>query len=291
MEALRTMVEGVDQGSFTRAASTLGRSQSAISMQLKKLEERAGVPLFERKGRGLVPTEAGELLLTYARKIIGLNDEAAVSLGVIKAEASVKLGLPQDFFEDILPDTITAFEGRFDNVHVEVRAGRNFLLEEEVIAGRLDAAIAFFPPDSKAHGELIATLPTFWVESSDCSFRTDQERVPLVLFDHPCLFRSTALKALEECGMTWRVVLTTPSLPGIWAAVRAGMGISLRTRYKIPEGVRILRNNCDLPVPPPVEVRLLTSSETSPAGRTLGEVLRETAYSRVSPLGVESVVA
>ncbi|WP_417772721.1 LysR family transcriptional regulator [Stappia sp.] len=288
MEALRTMVEGVEQGSFTRAASRLGRSQSAISMQLKKLEERAGVPLFVRKGRGLVPTEAGEVLLTFARKIIALNDEAALSLGVIQAEASVKLGLPQDFFEDILPDTITAFEDRLENVHVEVRAGRNFLLEEEVNAGRLDAAIAFFPQGSHAHGDLIATLPTFWVGGDGCRVRPGKDRLPLVLFDHPCLFRSTALKALEDGNLNWRVVLTTPSLPGIWAAVRAGKGISLRTRHGIPEGVSVLRNDTGFPKPPPVEVRLLTAADMSASGRKLGEILREVAASHLAPLALSS---
>lgn len=290
-EALRAMVEGVELGSFTRAASTLGRSQSAVSMQLKKLEERAGVPLFVRKGRGLVLTEAGEVLLTYARKIIALNDEAAVSLGVIEAESSVKLGLPQDFIEDILPDTIKAFEECFDNVHVDVRAGRNFLLEEEVSAGRLDAAIAFFPRGSKTQGELIATLPTFWMGSSDCELRAGPGRVPLVLFDHPCLFRSTALKALEDRNMSWRVVLTTPSLPGMWAAVRAGMGISLRTRHRMPDGVKVLGDNSGLPMAPPVEVRLLTPPESSPAGKKLAEVLRETAFHNLSPLAASAVVA
>ncbi|NGX97741.1 MAG: LysR family transcriptional regulator, partial [Candidatus Afipia apatlaquensis] len=104
MDALRTMVLGLELGSFARAASQLGRSQSAISMQLKKLEEQAGQSLFRRNGRGLVPTEAGDSLLMYARRIIALNDEAAASVGATTAAASVRMGLPQDFFEDVMPD-------------------------------------------------------------------------------------------------------------------------------------------------------------------------------------------
>src|SRR4051794_9352209 len=97
MDALRAMVVGTELGSFARAAAQLGRSQSAISMQLKKLEEQAGKPLFRRNGRGLTPTEAGDALLTYARRIISLNDEAAVSLGATADAAAVRVGLPQDF--------------------------------------------------------------------------------------------------------------------------------------------------------------------------------------------------
>src|ERR1700745_721111 len=94
MDALRTMVVGTELGSFARAASQLGRSQSAVSMQLKKVEQPAGAPLFRRNGRSLVPTEAGDVLLAYARRIIALNDEAAASIGAAVAAASVRMGLP-----------------------------------------------------------------------------------------------------------------------------------------------------------------------------------------------------
>jgi|SRR5271168_5203365 len=103
MDALRTMVVGVELGNFARAATQLGRSQSAVSMQLKKLEQQADRPLFRRNGRSLVPTEAGDALLEYARRIIALNDEAAASLGTIAA-ASLRIGMPQDFVEDVIPD-------------------------------------------------------------------------------------------------------------------------------------------------------------------------------------------
>lgn len=286
IDALRTMVEGIDLGSFTIAASKLGRSQSAISMQLKKLEDRSGVQLFTRKGRGLVPTEAGEILLAFARKIVALNDEAAVALGIIGSEASVKLGLPQDFFDIILPDTINAFEAHYESVHVDVRAGRNYMLADDVQAGRVDAAIAFFPDGSNGHGDLIATLPLHWICSDDLSSCFDGDRLPLVLFDHPCLFRSAALAALEKSDFNWRVALTTPSLPGIWAAVRAGQGISLRTLHGLPEGVRVAPSNLGLPTPPSIEVRLLTNTSSSSASQTLADTLRTVACAHLAALSV-----
>ena len=153
MDALRTIVVGAELKSFARAALQLGRSQSAISMQLKKLEEQAGRTLFRRTGRGLVPTEAGDALLTYARRIIALNDEAAAFLGSTATAAAVRIGLPQDFFDDVMPEAIKRFSRERPGVHVEVSAGRNPAFEEEVRAGRLDVAITYFPSGSEAVAE------------------------------------------------------------------------------------------------------------------------------------------
>ncbi len=104
-----------------------------------------------------MPTEAGEALLAYARRIIALNDEAAASLGATASPASVRVGLPQDFVEDVLPDVIKRFSGKRPNVHVEVRAGRNYDLDEDVRAGRLDVAIAFSRPGSNTHGARVGS--------------------------------------------------------------------------------------------------------------------------------------
>ena len=119
--ALRMIVAGAELGSFARAAARLGRSQSAVSMQLKKLEEQTGKALFRRSGRGLVPTEAGDALLAYARRIIALNDEAAASLGAIPA-ATVRLGLPQDFAEDVLPEHNVGARHSIDQTAVHHRS-------------------------------------------------------------------------------------------------------------------------------------------------------------------------
>lgn len=283
IDALRTMVVGVEMESFTRAASHLGRSQSAVSMQIKKLENRAGKPLFIRQGRGLVPTEAGEKLLVFARKIIALNDEAAIALGVGEAESGVRLGLPQDFFDVVLPQTIEKFSAATKNVHVDVRAGRNFALEEEVYAGRLDAAIVFFPEGSRGHGELLARLPTYWLAAENSQALASSKKLPLVLYHHPCLFRTTALKALESGNRHWRIALTTPSLQGVWAALHARQGITLRTLYQVPKGVRQLPADLNLPPSDPVELRLIVSRDMSPAAKELCAALRATAFSELAP--------
>lgn len=273
MDALRTMVVGAELRSFARAASQLGRSQSAVSMQLKKLEQQAGRPLFHRRGRGLVPTEAGDALLAYARRIIALNDEAAASLGATAAAASVRMGLPQDFFEDVMPETILRFSRLRPGVHVEVCAGRNYALEDEVRAGRLDVALAFFQSGSDRHGTRVGSLPMRWYGAKALARPAADEPIPLVLYDHPCLFRQTALQTLESNGLRWRLCLTTPSLPGVWGALRSGYGISARTPHRIPAGIRDIGVEFGLPDLPPIELRMLTASELSPAASDLREVL------------------
>lgn len=282
MDALRTIVTGTDLGSFARAAVQLGRSQSAVSMQLKKLEHQAGTPLFERKGRGLVPTEAGEALIAYARRILALNDEAALSVGAATTMASVRLGLPQDFFDDVMPATLTAFGRAQTNVHVDVRAGENHSIAEEVRAGRLDAALAFFRPGSPREGETLCELPMRWLAPAGAADRIPDGPLPLVLFNHPCLFRQATLAALDQGRLRWRAALTTPSLPAIWAALRAGLGLAVRTDHGRPEDIDSVGEDLGLPKLPSVELRLLRAPNLSPAADKLAEVLRKETLDRLT---------
>jgi DNA-binding transcriptional LysR family regulator len=282
MDALRTAVAGVELGSFARAAGKLGRSQSAVSMQLKKLEQQAGKQLFKRSGRGLALTEAGELLLAYARRIIALNDEVAASLGSIAAEAAVRIGLPQDFVEDVLPEVLTSFAQERPEIHVELRAGRNYQIEDEVRSGRLDLGLAFCMPQSTAEGKLIARLPLRWLASPKLGARHSNRAIPLVLFDYPCLFRQTALAALEQASMPWRLAFTTPSLPGVWGALRKGLGISARTIHRLPVQISEVDRSWGLPGLPAIEVRLFAATDISPAAYLLQTIFVRTLRERLS---------
>ncbi len=282
IDALRAVLAGIELRSFARAAVELGRSQSAISMQLKKLEQQAGTQLFVRKGRGLVPTEAGELLAAYARQIVALNDEAARSLGAAVSSETVRLGLPQDFFDDVMPATLSDYARDHPGVHVEVRAGPNHMLGEEVRAGRLDGAIVFFPEGSGGEGELLCSLPMRWLVHEDFGGRTEDERVPLVLFDHPCLFRQAALGALDRADKRWRAAVTTPSLPGIWGALRSKLGIAVRTAHGLPADIRCAGEGFGLPKLPAIELRLLRSQNASPAAQDLCDALRRQTIDQIA---------
>lgn len=281
IDALRAVVAGIEERSFARAAVDLGRSQSAVSMQLKKLERQAGTQLFVRKGRGLVPTDAGEALAAYARRIIALNDEAARAVGATVAPETVRVGLPQDFFDDVMPATLQAFSEIHPEIHVAVRAGNNYLLSDEINAGRLDSAIAFFPKGSGAKGELLCEMPTRWLAHESFVEPKEDASVPLVLFNHPCLFRLAALTSLDHAKRRWRAVLTTPSLPAIWAALRSNIGVGVRVEHNVPDDIVDVGNWTCLPSLPPVELRILGSQAASPAAQDLLAVLRQVTTDRL----------
>lgn len=281
IEALRTIVVAAELGSFARAAAQLGRSQSAASMQLKRLEEQAGHSLFRRNGRGLVPTEAGEALLAYARRIVTMHDEAATALGsATAARPAIRLGLPQDFFEDVMPDALAAYSRLCPNAHVEVRAGRNYALQDDVQSGQIDIALAFVRPGRNVAGERITAMPLRWYGNADAARALDgsSPRLPLVLFDHPCLFRQTALQALDHAGIGWRLALTTPSLPGVWAALRFGLGITVRTSHGLPDGLMRLDGLPDLPT---LDLCMFVGSNLSSGAREFVDVLRSATIERV----------
>ena len=282
IDALRAVVAGIDLRSFARAAVQLGRSQSAISMQLKKLERQAGARLFVRKGKGLVPTAAGETLAAYARRIIALNDEAALALGANATQATVRLGLPQDFFDDVMPATLAAHAPAHPGVHVEVRAGPNHTLADDIRAGRLDGAIVFFPADGGGDGDRLCDLPMQWLAHEGFAAGSRTDRIPLVLFDHPCLFRQAALAALDRAGRRWRPAVTTPSLPGIWAALRSHLGVAVRTEHGRPGDIVRVGAEFDLPALPAIEVRMLRSRTAPPAAHALCDILHREAAARIT---------
>lgn len=250
-------------------------------MHLKTLEQQAGRPPFRRDGRSLASTEAGDAPLADARRLVALNDEAAASFGATMVEALVRMGVAQDYFDDVVPDAIARFEDRRPGVHLEVRAGRNFALEEEVRSGRLDVAVAYFLPGPDGHGTRLGSLPLFWSGGGPPEPLDAGGSLPLMLFDHPCLFRQVALQSLERARRPWRVALTTPSLSGVWAALRPGHGATDRTGHKVPAGARNVGVECRLPDLPAIELRLLAADGLSPAAAELRAILEAVVRERV----------
>lgn len=282
IDALRAALIGTELQSFASAAVQLGRSQSAISMQLKKLEQQAGAKLFVRKGRGLVPTEEGEAFLDYARRIVALNDEAAVMLGAKVNTATVRLGLPQDFFDEVMPATLRAFTQDRPDVHVEAHAGPNHVLSEQVAAGRLDVAVALFRQGAASEGEILCELPMRWISRKGGEDIANQDPLPLVLFNHPCHFRQAALGALEKAQKRWRATITTPSLPGIWSSVRSKFGIAVRTEHGMPDDMACLGPEAGLPDLPNIQIRMLLNPNRSALANSLGEILKRETIARIA---------
>ncbi|WP_371230651.1 LysR substrate-binding domain-containing protein [Pseudomonas sp. QE6] len=264
LDVLRTFVTGIEQGSFARAADRLGRSTSAVSAQLKKLEEQAGTPVLRREGRGMALTEAGETLLAYARRLLELNDEAAGALRGGTLEGRVRLGLQEDFGETLLPAVLARFARAHPKVRIEVRTTRNRQLIEGVRNGELDLVLAWETGERTAHMERIGAVPQCWIGAPGSLPVPGAEPLPLVMLEAPCLLRSAATEALDRAGIAWRVAFTSAGLSGIWAAVAAGLGVGLRTPIGLPASVeRLDPERAGLPVMAPLGL-CLHSGEAEP---------------------------
>ena len=256
MDVLRTLVRAHELGTFHRAAMEVGRSQSAVSQQLRRLEEQVGEKLFVKRGRGLVPTEAGEVVLGYARRILGLNDAALRAVRGQLLEGVIRFGLPGDFAESWLPAALGRFNRAHRSVRIEAVVDRNRRLLERLDRGELDLVLAIGSP-SRPDAHLLATLPLVWIGSRSFEpIHAPGAPVPLAVFDSPCFFRQSALAMLDRAGIPSRIAFVSPSLHGLWAAVAAGLGVTLRTAVGLPPGVRVLLDEDGLPAvsEPPLSV-------------------------------------
>jgi DNA-binding transcriptional LysR family regulator len=283
MDVLRTLVIATDLGGFGKAANRLGRTQSAISLQMKKLEEQVGQSLFRRNGRGVALTDVGDVLLGYARRIILMNDEALAAARGGMIGGTVRLGLPQDLAERWLPGVLSRFHGAHPLTHVEAQFGRSRDLREDVAQGALDLALSFGDIDQPEGGhEPLLRLPLAWIGQP--GFVADPDGpLPLALLDAPCLFRQYGIGQLDEARKPWRVAFTSPSLSGLWAAVEAGLGVTLRTRLGVPGGLSILDARSGLPELATVPLLLHVSANgQSPAVERLKAILLE-SLSAVMP--------
>jgi DNA-binding transcriptional LysR family regulator len=245
LDALRTLAVAQDLGGFGRAAQQLGRTPSAISLQMKRLQAEVGVPLFRRQGKRTVLTEQGEIALRYARRVLELNDEMLDTLRGASLSGTVRIGFAQDFVETVLPQTLARFHLLYPLVRLEVKIDRNACLESELDAGKLDLALTLGDA-LKRTGTKIGELPLSWIVSPTFSVRPE-DPLPLVLFEHPCIFRSRALDALDRVGRCWRVAMTSPSVAGLWAAVGVGLGMTVRAKTGVPSAL-----DCTPPGMPPL---------------------------------------
>ncbi|MBY2914878.1 LysR substrate-binding domain-containing protein [Rhizobium leguminosarum] len=283
LDVLRTFSTGMELGNFAKAAERLGRSTSAVSAQLKKLEEQAGTPIFRKAGRGLALTDAGETMLGYARRLLELNDEAAAAVNSVELEGWVRLGLQEDFGETLLPDVLGRFARAHPKVRIEARVVRNAELLERVTSGKLDLALAWSDGTLTAHCERIGEVPMRWIgpaEGQPAWQAASGEPMPLASLEAPCLLRSAATKALDEAGISWRLAFVSPSLGGLWAATAAGLGLTIRTPVGLPAKVRPLAPGAiGLPDLPKLGLVLhRAEAEPQPAAARLAELVLQSVH-------------
>ena len=274
LDVLRSFVTGHDLGSFARAAERLGRSTSAVSAQLKKLEDQVGTEVLRKSGRGLVLTPAGEIVLSYARRLLELNDAAVMAVRGAQLGGSVRIGFQEDFGERVLTEVLGAFARTHPAVTVDARIARNLELERGISEGRLDLALAWHVGPRLQGQEILGRMAMRWIGDSElvAECAKSGRPLPLVAFESPCAMRSSALDALNAKGIPWRIAFTSTSLSGIWAAVGAGLGVTVRTAAGKPTSLPFITG---LPVLPEIDVSLnLAHVESSPLLEQMASVVR-----------------
>ncbi|GGC67213.1 LysR substrate-binding domain-containing protein [Undibacterium terreum] len=289
LDVLRSFVTGIELGSFAKAADKLGRSTSAVSAQLKKLEDQVDAPILRKAGRGLVLTPAGETLLAYARRLLELNDEAATALRGVDLEGWIRLGMPEDFGERVLTDVLGRFTRAHPKVRIEAKVARHAILLDSIASGNLDLALTWDAGVPIPQSETVGELQLRWIGpagSAALPKPTVQDPLPLIAFEAPCLMRTAATAALDQAGIPWRISFASPSLSGIWAAVAAGLGVTVRTDIGLPANLQVLGPDiCPLPALPTLGLIMYRAEDNpSPATQLLGEIMLDAIQSPSRPL-------
>lgn len=257
-DLLRSFVLIADSGSFTRAAAIVGRTQSAISMQVRRLEEIVGRPLFLRDGRRVTLTRHGEYLLEPARQMLALNDQVVAALREPHMSGRIRIGAPDDYATRYLPGILARFAATHPDVQVMVVCEPSVNLRRMLDEDELDLAlvsVGFEPQDN----EVVWRGPLVWVGSAQHRPQ-DQTPLPLVLSHIECSWRKAAERALEELGRPWRLAYTSTSQTGQIAAVLAGLAVGVMTPSLLPEGVRILGERDGFPPLPDFQIALAQSA-------------------------------
>lgn len=257
----------VDAGGFTRAADRLALTQSAVSLQLKRLEAGLGARLMERDARRIRLTDSGETVLPLARRLLALNDDIIAGVVEDSVEGEVRFGAPEDFATVHLPDILGRFAKAHPRVQLNVTCDLTLNLLDGLSRGALDLCLIKRAPLGPDLGVRVWREPLVWVAGPE-SPAQDGGAAPLMLAPAPCVYRSRAIEALESIGRPWRMAYTSPSLAGQYAALRAGLGISVLPREMAPRDLRILTEADGLPRLNDAEVALYRRREAT--GRAIG---------------------
>jgi len=261
-ELLRTFLTAVETGSFTRTGDIVGRSQSAVSLQVRRLEELLDTRLFVRDSQNLRATDEGLVLVGYARRMLALNDEAINCLRQPKVAGSLRLGAPSEYSASLLPVILGEFAQVHPSVMLDVTSDLSKNLLERMDKGDFDIVVALHDDPKDVRGVKVHSDPLVWVTSSDQSMHR-KTPLPLVVAPAPCIYRDHVMQCLSSLEISWRIVYSSSSYNGIVAAVRAGLGVSLLARSTVPERVRHLTEQDGFPDLGKVDVRIHTVPERS----------------------------
>lgn len=263
---LQCFLAAAETGSFSKAAERVGRTQSAISQQIAKLEMMLGKKLLVR-GKAFSLTPEGEIFLSYARQIYALHHQALARFKEPDVEGEVRFGLPENFASIFLSEVLAEFSRIHPQILLNIECDLTLNLFDRFKNKEFDLVLVKMnSPEDFPNGLDVWTEPLKWV--GDNNLVDVRKPLPLVLSPKPCVYRAAAIKALENYGLEWRLVFSSPSFAGTIAAVRAGIGITVMPYTMIPNDLQAINNN-RLPILENTHVSLLKHRADNPAINTL----------------------
>jgi DNA-binding transcriptional LysR family regulator len=284
--SLRTFVAVAESGSFSGTGALIGRSQSAVSGQIRKLEQTFGRRLLDRDTRNVRLTQDGERLLVHARSMIAAADAMLARFRAGDLRGEVRFGSPEDFASAYLPDILAVFAAAHDAVQLHVSCKLTLPLIEEFRAGAQDLIIIKQDPTNREAGSRALWRETLvWVgppaaEAALANLAARARPLPLVVAPAPCVYRSRATLALDRAHVAWTEVFTSPSHAGVCAAVKAGLGYAVMSQAMVPTGLQVLGAVQGWPPLAPAEIALLAAPRPAPAVAALAEFITDRVMRR-----------
>jgi DNA-binding transcriptional LysR family regulator len=255
IDQLQTFIAIVDSGSFTRAADKVFKTQSAVSMQMRRLEERIGKALFVKDGRTNRLTDEGERLLGYARRMIKLNNETMAAFDDQKLEGAIRIGTPDDYADRYMPGIIARFAKTHPGVELYIECASSTELSAGLQRGELDVALVTHDPIERS-SEVVRTEPLYWVTSMNHAVHEDPV-VPLAVGRTCCRWRNLACAALDASGRDYQILFTSWSATVVASAVLSGLAVSLLPECAVRPGMRILSQLDGFPALAPAQIGLM----------------------------------
>lgn len=255
MELLRTFVTVADLRGLTKAGDVLGRSQPAISLQIKRLEEFLDCKLLETKGRNLALTEDGQTLVGYARRILALNDEALSRFGHSTVTGAIRVGIPHDFAVAFLQRMLIAFSRDQPDIPLEIHCDVSSHLLAALRQERLDVVVALRDEETQQYLARSWVKRLLWVAAADSDVPL-RDPVPLIAHPEGDAYRNRMIHALNKAQRSWQIVFSGPGISGLQNAVLSGLGVSVLTERTLLDGMRVLTTRDGFPALPDIDVGL-----------------------------------
>jgi DNA-binding transcriptional LysR family regulator len=275
--SLRSFVAVADAQGVTRAAAGLNLTQSAVSMQLKRLEEALGQELLDRSGRVIGLTSAGEQLLGYARRIVDLNDEVWGRMTNQAYEGEINLGVPHDLIYPHIPRVLQRFAAEYPRIKVQIHSLYTSRLKELFAAGEMDVMLGTEPSVGPG-GETLQRSRLVWIGAAGGQ-AWRQRPLRFASIDQ-CIFRRPAMEALERSGLPWEVGVESINITAVEASVSADLAVHVQLEVNVPQLCEIIRHNGTLPELPEYAVSLyVTRGPRAALAERLADVVRQ-AYGR-----------